>query len=114
MAMPWQLARAKRPKRIEPRPLAECLPQVNVNDLDVPRDHKTYIANISLRYPHLTGMKINWNMVQFFHSNRAQTFRLKRIATGYGGIYKPRYAFICECGRPTIKLYFRHTNLACR
>src|SRR5262249_6924170 len=32
----------------------------------------------------------------------------------YGGIYKPRHAFICECGRPVIKLYFRHANLACR
>src|SRR5262245_15548169 len=112
--MPPQLARAKRPKRSEPRPLAEYLPQINVNDLDVPRDHKTYIANLSLRYGFISGMKINWNMVQFFHNNRAQTFRLKRIATGLGGIYKPRHAFICECGRPVIKLYFRHANLACR
>src|SRR5262245_28669239 len=114
MTMPWQLARAKRPKRSEPRPLAECLPHINVNDLDVPRDYKTYIANLSLRYGFVSSMKINWNMVQFFHSNRAQTFKLKRIATGHGGIYKPRHAFICECGRPVIKLYFRHANLACR
>jgi len=115
MPMPWQLARglwAKRQsRRTEQRPLAETLPQINVNDLDVPRDHKTYIANIPLRYPHLTGMKINWSMVHFFHSDRVQTFRFKWIKTGLG---YPRPAFLCECGRPTIKLYFRHQNLACR
>src|SRR5262249_35525487 len=95
MAMPPQLRNAKRPKRSEPRPLAETLPHINVNDLDVPRNHRTYTSNISLRYPHLTGMKINWSMVQFFHSD-------------------PRPAFICECGRPVIKIYFKHQNLACR
>src|SRR5262249_18781226 len=111
MAMPPQLRNAKRPKRFEPRPLAETLPHINVNDLGVPRDYRTYTSNISLRYPHLTGMKINWSMVQFFHSDRVQTFRFKWIKTHYG---RPRAAFICECGRPTIKLYFRHQNLGCR
>jgi len=116
MPMPWQLARGLRAKRqfrsTEQRPLAETLPHVNVNDLQVPRDYKTYVApSISFRYPHLTGIKINWSMVQFFHSDRAQTFKFKWIRTNFG---YPRPAFLCECGRPTIKLYFRHQNLACR
>jgi len=111
MAMPPQLRNAKRPKRSEPRPLAETLPHINVNDLDVPRNHRTYTSNISLRYPHLTGMKINWSMVQFFHSDRVQSFKFKWIKTGLG---YPRPAFICECGRPVIKIYFKHQNLACR
>jgi hypothetical protein len=113
--MPWQLARGLRVKRqsrrTEQKPLVETLPQINVSHLDVPRDYKTYIANISLRYPHLTGMKINWSMVEFYHSNRVQTFRFKWVKTGLG---YPRPAFLCECGRPTIKLYFRHQNLGCR
>jgi hypothetical protein len=56
-------------------------------------------------------MRIAYHMVEFHHSNRVQSFRFKWIKTGLG---YPRPAFICECGRPTIKLYFRHQNLACR
>src|SRR5262245_20550701 len=112
MPMPPQLARAKRPKRSEPRPLAECLPHINVNDLDVPRDHKTYtLPNISLRYPQISGIRLSAYFVEFHHSSRIQSFRLKWIRTGFG---YPRPAFVCECRRPVIKLYFRHTNLACR
>ena len=110
--MPPQLARAKRPKRSEPRPLAECLPHINVNDLPIPRDYKTYTApNISFRYPQISGIRISAYMVEFHHSNRIQRFRFKWIKTGYG---YPRPAFICQCGRPVISLYLRHTNLACR
>jgi len=117
--MPWQLKVGLHNKRERekkygpqvPKPLAELLPQINVSDLQVPRDHKTYIENISLRFPHLTGMKINRFMVSFFHSDRVQTFRFKWIKTNFG---YPRPAFICECGSPVISLYFRCTNLACR
>jgi len=35
--MPKQLLLAKRPKRSEPRPLAECLPRININDLKIPK-----------------------------------------------------------------------------
>jgi hypothetical protein len=116
MAMPPQLARGlwlkRHYRRTEQRPLAECLPHINVNDLSIPRDYKTYIApNISFRYPHISSMRINWNMVQFAHSERIQTFKFKWIKTGFG---YPRPTFICECGRPVIKLYFRSTNLSCR
>src|SRR5262245_8766926 len=113
--MPPQLARAKRPKRSEPRPLVETLPTINVNDLPIPRDYQTYIApNIFFRYPHISGMRISHFMVEFAHSNRVQTFGFKAIKTGFGGNHSPRYAFICECGHRTTKLYFRHQNLGCR
>jgi hypothetical protein len=116
MAMPAQLARglwAKRQsRRCEQRPLAECLPSINVNDLRIPRDYKTYTApNISLRYPQISGIRLAFHCVEFHHSGRVQTFRFKWIKTGFG---YPRPAFVCECGRPVIKLYFRHLNLACR
>jgi hypothetical protein len=113
--MPWQLARGLRAKRqsrrTEQRPLAEYLPHINVNDLPIPRDYKTYTAPyISLRYPQISGIRLAFNFVEFHHSGRAQTFRLKWIKTGFG---YPRPAFLCECRRPVIKLYFRHANLAC-
>ena len=116
MPMPWQLARGlwarRQSRRREPRPIAETLPHINVNDLDVPHDHKTYTSNLSLRYGFITGMKVNWFMVQLFHSDRVQSFKLKWIKTGFGF---PRPAFICDqCGRATIKLYFKHQNLGCR
>jgi len=118
MGMPWQLKVGLHNKRErerkygpqEPKPLAELTPQIDVNDLDVPRDHKTYIANISLRFPHLTGMKINRNMVQFHHSNRVQTFDIRWHKVGFG----QRPKVICECGRPARKLYLRNQHLACR
>jgi hypothetical protein len=116
MSMPWQLKvglyNKRKYRRHEPRLIAECLPSINVNDLDIPRNYQTYIApDISLRFPHISNMRIAWNMVQFAHSDRVQTFNFKWIKTGFG---YPRPAFICECGRPTIKLYFHRLNLACR
>ena len=117
--MPWQLARSDRRRKATPRPIAEQLPHINVNHLQVPRDYKTYISNISLRYPHLTSMKIAWNMVSFTHRSLhrgkegpTQTFGLKQIRTGLGGYF--RHAFVCTCGRPVIKLYIHHRNIACR
>ena len=110
--MPPQLARSDRRRKSESRPLAETLPHINVNDLQVPRDYKTYVApNISFRYPHISNMRIAWNMVEFTHSGRVQTFRFKWIKTGFG---YPRALFLCECGRSAVKIYYRHQNLACR
>jgi hypothetical protein len=110
--MPRQLRNARRPKRTTPRPLAECLPRINVNDLKIPRDYRTYTApDISFRYPEISFLKVSAYMAEFHHSCRIQTFRFKWIRTGFG---YPRPSFICECGRPVISLYFRNTNLACR
>jgi hypothetical protein len=113
MSMPWQLRNAKRPKRTTPRPLVECLPSINVNDLNVPKDLYKVVTVpwISLRYPFISAARLSAYVVEFAHNGRIQKFRLKWIKTNYG---LPRFAFICDCQRPTIKLYFRHGNLACR
>jgi hypothetical protein len=58
------------------------------------------------------------HVVEFYHpslhrgqaTGLVQTFRLKRIKTGFG----IRHVFICGCKRPVINLYYRHRNLACR
>ena len=89
MAMPKQLQRGLLVKRYsqcrDPRPIAEELSQININDLNIPRDQKTYTApNISLRYPQLSGLRLTCNAVEFSHNGRTQTFRLKPIKTGFG------------------------------
>jgi hypothetical protein len=116
MTMPWQLRKGllerRYSRRTERKPLAENLPQINVNDLKLPRDYAILrLPNISLRYPHISSARLSFHVVEFAHSGRIQSFRLKRIKTGFGF---PRPAFICQCGRPVISLYFRHQNLACR
>jgi len=108
MAQPWQLAKAFKPRR-STKPVLETLPQINVNRLQIPRDHQTYVGS-DFRFPHIDGMRINAFMVQFAHNNRAQTFKFKWIKTPSGW---PRAAFICECGRPVIKIYLKHQNLGC-
>jgi hypothetical protein len=60
MPMPWQLRNAKRrrSRHSEPRPTIELMPAININDLPIPRDYKTYTTpNISLRYPQLSNMR---------------------------------------------------------
>jgi hypothetical protein len=110
--MPLQLARARRPKRSAPRALAEILPRVNVNDLKIPKSLAVLIAPwISLRYPFLSAARLSARVVEFAYSGRIQSFRLKWIKTGLG---LPRFAFICQCGRPVISLYLHHGNLSCR
>src|SRR5437764_810113 len=87
--MPPQLARGLRASRqshrTEQRPLAECLPHINANDLQIPRDYKTYTAPwISLRFPFISAARFNVHVVEFAHSGRIQSFRLKWIKTGFG------------------------------
>jgi len=90
MAMPPQLARGLRERkqsgRTTSRPIAEQLPQININHLKVPRDGQTHVApNISLRYPHLSRMRIAWNMVEFTHKS------LHRSSEGHTPV-TPSYA----------------------
>jgi hypothetical protein len=122
MTMPWQLREGlrRRPKGAPPRPIAEQLPSINVNELPIPSlyDHKTFTApHISLRYPHIAGARLSSQAVEFIlpslhrgQTGPSQTFQLKHIKTGFG----IRHAFICNCQRPVIRLYCYHRNLACR
>jgi hypothetical protein len=111
--MPPQLREGLRlhPKGSRPpRPIAEKLPSVSVNDLHISSldTSKTYtMPNVSLRYPHLSGLRLSIHAVEFqlpsLHRSQpgpVQTFRLKHIKTGFG----IRHAFICTCQRPVIKL----------
>jgi len=123
MAMPWQLRDGlkRRPKgKFPPRPICEQLPSIHVNDLTIPRDSKAYSApNISLRYPFLAAARFTWDAVEFrlrsLHRGqigRVQTFQLKAIRTGFGR--RPRHTFICDCGRPVVRLYHHSGYLGCK
>jgi hypothetical protein len=103
-----------------PRPIAEQLPSISVNDLHISSldTFKNYVMpNVSLRYPFLSGVRLSVHVVEFQlpslhrgHTGPIQTFHLKHIRTGFG----IRHAFICDCQRPVIKLYYLNRHLACR
>jgi hypothetical protein len=110
MVQPRQLARARKPRQ-STRALAEELLHVNVFDLKIKPNGLTYTApNISLRYHWLNGLRITAHVVQFAHHGRIQAFRIRWTKTICG--FRPN--FICQCGRPVVRLYLRNTNLACR
>jgi hypothetical protein len=113
--MPWQLREGlrRRPKGSPPRPIAEQLPRIDVQDLKISKDlYKVTTAPwISLRYPFISNARLSAYVVEFAHTRgRIQSFKLKAIKTGFG----IRFAFICNCGRPVISLYYRYGNLSCR
>jgi hypothetical protein len=69
--MPWQLKYAKRPKRTEPRPIAECLPSININDLSqqIPRNYATItLPNAGLKYPQLASMRLTYHSIEVTHT----------------------------------------------
>jgi hypothetical protein len=64
-----------------------------------------------LRYPFISNARLSAYVVEFAHTRgRIQSFKLKAIKTGFG----IRFAFICNCGKPVISLYYRYGNLSCR
>jgi hypothetical protein len=121
MAMPWQLAQAKRPKRSEPRPLVEQLPRLDIGDLVrlkvFPSNwhtHRTY--ELCFRWPWLRTLTVSLAFIEANHvSGYTQRIALKWIKTGFGGNWKPRPAFICsKCQQPRMRLYCRFGSLACK
>jgi hypothetical protein len=122
--MPWQLREGlkRRVKGAPPRPIVEQLPSISVNELPILSryDEKTYILrDFSLRFPQLAAAKVARDAVEFHHVSLhrstigpIQTFGIKLIKTGFG--VHGRCAFICDCGKPVIKLYYRSRRLACR
>src|SRR5262245_53311023 len=123
MARPPQLERGLRERKLSGRtgrrPILEQLPSINCNHIKVPRDYKTYLRDVSLRYGCIVGMRINWHTVEFTHKPLHRTdpahteaFKLRQIKTGLGGYF--RHVFECSCGRGTVRLYVLHRHLACK
>jgi len=106
MPMPWQLRNAQRPKRATPRPLAECLPSININDLKIPKSLNTVITVpwISLRYPFVSAARLSARVVEFAHSGRmlaggeASARTEPRTLTRRAATQSPRRR-TCSCAR---------------
>jgi hypothetical protein len=72
--MPPQLARAKRPKRSEPRPLVELLPRIDIVDLCrwkvFPSQYdwyKAHLLELPFRYPFVKSLIISLQDIEFNH-----------------------------------------------
>src|SRR5262245_1444193 len=120
MAMPPQLAKAKRPgKGKSTKPILEQLPAVSTTELRISSLYQGKRAILKpLKIPNIEGVKVGPLTVEFrFQSlhrgqkGRTETFRLKSWRVGYG----IRHAFLCNsCGRSANKLYLHHSTLMCR
>jgi hypothetical protein len=121
MAMPLQLARAKRrPKRLGPRPIVETLQRIDIGDLCrlnvFPNNWQDeHYLELPFKYPFVKHLIISFeNIEATHHSGYTQVIPLRWCRTGFGGNYRPRPLFICNCGRSVTKLYFKGEHLTCR
>lgn len=117
--MPEQLARGLRERKgMPPRPILESLPQIHIKALTVPERYgQTITQDLSLKLPRIANAKVSCESVTFYHkalhrkeTGLVQDFRLKAIRVGFG----LRYAFICSCNEPVLRLYYHGSRLACR
>src|SRR5262249_162063 len=63
--MPPQLRYARRPKRSEPRPIAECLP--SINDLKIPRLCYSVLAEYWFPIPEISSMRLTYQSIEVTH-----------------------------------------------
>lgn len=121
MSMPPQLKagllRRRQYPRREPKPIAETLPTLDVNELlrAIPHKHgitRTQSFN-SPSHPQPISLRLTCEAIEVTHpTGHVQTFRLKWIRTNFG---HPRPAIHCDrCQRPVLKLYNRYNDLCCR
>ena len=116
--MPIQLSRAKRPKRLEPRPIVELLQCVSIDDLCrlkafPTKDQRRSILSITFKYPFLKRLIITHQSIDFEHVlGYKQTIALHWIRCGLAG---QRPIFVClECSCGARRLFFHHGRLACK
>jgi hypothetical protein len=121
MAMPPQLARARRPKRYQPRALFETLPALDArmlarrrlfpgNSFDWHR-----LDNFGLIVPQIRSLRLCRRTVEIVHlSGYQQTIAIhwQRIS---GATHSQRPVFICtNCKHRAFKLYSVASNFVCR
>jgi hypothetical protein len=115
LAMPWQLAQAKRPKRSEPRPIVELTPHVDIHELRhiIPRDHSTYIYSNDFKYPFAKSLILSTYNIEFqLRSGYNQRVGIHWVHTYFG---RGRPIFVCDqCHGGARRLFLRYGHLACR
>ena len=116
--MPPQLARAKRPKRSEPRAIIERTPHINISDLIRQRVfpdnyYDEHILEMPFKYPWAKSLVISRRNIVFAHRiEYNQRVGIHWAKTGFG---KPRPLFICsQCCRGAQRLFFKYGSLACQ
>ena len=117
MAQPPQLAKAYKPRR-STKPILETLPSVSVYELRICSlyNGKTDILK-PLKIPDITAFKVTLTHVEFHLKSLhrgvegpVQRFKVKPIRTGFG----IRHAFVCNCGKGALKLYYWQRSLLYR
>src|SRR5262249_15178198 len=112
-AVPWQLKTARRRNRhargYVPNPLAEATPSLTANEIAniIPRKQGIVRKQIfQSANHHAIALELTCEMAKVAHpTGRIQTLRIKTIRTGFGGLQRPRFHFVCEqCGRGCLKL----------
>src|SRR5262245_20175720 len=109
-----------RKLKLRPRPIAEKLPQININKLTIPIDDKVYVlpnAAFAFPIPRLATVRLSCDCIELNYKplhrgelGRRQVFQIYPIKTGYG----IRFSFQCDCGKGALKLYHHDTRLACK
>jgi hypothetical protein len=116
------LLRRRYSKKSSPKPIVEQLERIDIADLcrwqvfpDQRDWHKAHLLEMPFRYPFVKSLVISLQNIEVnHHSGYNQVIPLRWVRTGFGGNYRPRPLFVCQCRRAVTKLYFRHFNLACR
>jgi len=117
MSMPWQLARADRRRKSEPRPLVELTPYIDIHDLVRQRvfpdtNYERWTLELPFKYPFVKNLLISRQTIEANHRlGYTQRIGIHWIRTHFG---RPRPIFICECGYGVRRLYFRRGHLACK
>ena len=77
--------------------------------------HERWSLELPFRYPFLKNLVISLQAIEANHlSGYIQPIPLRWCRTGFGGNYRPRPLFVCNCGRSVTKLYFNYGSLKCR
>jgi hypothetical protein len=115
--MPWQLARARRPKRRD-RPLIDSLPFVDIRTLGRKKlfppdyDGTNVMPNIGLVYPGISSLKLTRGAITAtFYGGNQQIIPIRWYRPGPGGL---RPIGQCGCKRTAFRFYRINAKLVCR
>src|SRR5262245_59969296 len=118
MGMPPQLARARRPRRREPRPLIDSLPFLDIRTLGrkrlFPSDYygTNVLPNIGFVYPGISSLKLTRAAITAsFYGGNQQTIQIRWYSAGLGGL---RPVGQCGCKKSAFRFYRIGARLCCK
>ena len=118
MGMPPQLARARRPKRHEPRQLIDTLRFLDIRTLGrrklFPNNwHGTNVLpNVGLVYPGISSLKLTRAAITAnFYGGNQQVIPIRWYSPGLGGL---RPVGQCGCKRTAFRFYRINAKFVCK